>query len=164
MAKGKKPKKRKRPVKDKGIKVVLLDDIFKLGQRGEVKIIKPGYYKYLTGTKKVIAVTKNNIHRIEDLKLIALKRTEKGKALAELLKNKIDEIVFRTTIKIGEHGEIYSSVTKNEIKDFLKEKGIKIEKNHIDLEHPIRELCEKTIEIHLGYGIVGNLKIIVEAE
>ncbi|MEK7673850.1 MAG: 50S ribosomal protein L9 [Patescibacteria group bacterium] len=164
MAKTKRKKSGKKPIKNKGMNVVLLDDISKLGQRGELKTVKPGYYTFLSKAKKVTAITKKNMHQLEDLKLMSLKRANKGKALSEALKLKVDGLVFRAGIKVGEHGEIYSSITKNDVKSFLAKEGIKIEKDHIELEHPIREICETSIKIHLGYENIGILRIIVEPE
>lgn len=156
--------KKKKQLKDKNLNVLLLDDIVHLGARGEVKKIKAGFYRYLLQLNKIAQVNKSNWHQIENLKLLAGKKVEAGRAQAEMAKEKIDHLVYRAKIKMGEHGEVYSSISKNDIRKFLKGEGVEVQKDQIMLEAPMREVMEKIVEIHLGYGYSGQLKVLIEGE
>ncbi|MCS7184149.1 MAG: 50S ribosomal protein L9 [Patescibacteria group bacterium] len=153
------PKKIKR---DKNIPVVLLEDIPNLGNYGEIKKIRRGFVAFLLRKKKVIVVTKDNREHLEKMKLIAEKNREENLKKLNELKEKIESLVFETTLKVGPNKEVYNSITKNEIISFLKQNGINITKSQIELEKYIKERGEFDININLGYGIKSNLKLIVK--
>jgi large subunit ribosomal protein L9 len=154
----------KKTKKDKSVKVLLLEDILNLGNKGEIKKIKLGYAKFLISKNKVIVITKENKDKLEKLKLIAEEKAKETKEKLEKLKEKIENLIYNAKLKVGEHGEVFSSVTKTDIKNFLKSQDIFVDKSDINLEKPLRELGEFNVEIDLGYNIKANLKILVEKE
>jgi large subunit ribosomal protein L9 len=154
----------KKTKKDKSVKVLLLEDILNLGNKGEIKKIKLGYAKFLISKNKVIIITKENKDKLEKLKLIAEEKAKETKEKLEKLKEKIENLIYNAKLKVGEHGEVFSSITKTDLKNFLKSQDIFVDKSDINLEKPIRELGEFSVEIDLGYNIRANLKILVEKE
>jgi large subunit ribosomal protein L9 len=154
----------KKTKKDKSVKVLLLEDILNLGNKGEIKKIKLGYARFLISKNKVIVITKENKDKLEKLKLIAEEKAKETKEKLEKLKEKIENLIYNAKLKVGEHGEIFSSITKTDIKNFLKSQDIFVDKSDINLEKPIRELGEFNVEIDLGYNIKANLKILVGKE
>jgi large subunit ribosomal protein L9 len=154
----------KKTKKDKSVKVLLLEDILNLGNKGEIKKIKLGYAKFLISKNKVIVITKENKDKLEKLKLIAEEKAKETKEKLEKLKEKIENLIYNAKLKVGEHGEVFSSITKTDIKNFLKSQDIFVDKSDINLEKPIRDLGEFNVEIDLGYNIKANLKILVEKE
>jgi len=142
--------------------VLLLENVAKVGQAGEVKQLKPGFYRFLAQRNKAVLITRQNLPKLEEMKLLAEKRIEGGKKGAENLKERIEALIFQTSLLVGEHSEIFGSINKQEIRDYLREQGIEVEKGQIELEQPIRELGEHSVTINLGYGIMAILKIIVE--
>jgi large subunit ribosomal protein L9 len=154
----------KKTKKDKSVKVLLLEDILNLGNKGEIKKIKLGYAKFLISKNKVIVITKENKDKLEKLKLIAEEKAKETKEKLEKLKEKIENLIYNAKLKVGDHGEVFSSITKTDIKNFLKSQDIFVDKSDINLEKPIKELGEFNVEIDLGYNIKANLKILVEKE
>lgn len=147
------PKRKKR----KKLPVLLLEDIPNLGQRGEVVEIKPGYYRYLLSLGKVTLATKERLETELKPLLLTTKIQEREK-LAEELKRKIEDLVFRFPLKKLKE-KVVSPLTREKILKFLKENGINLSKGQIELQSKITQEGKFEIPINLGYGIKANLKI-----
>ena len=81
---------------------------------------------------------------------------EEAQKIAEKLKN----ITLKITVKAGENGKIFGSITSKEIADNLKEQyKIEIDKKKIDLKEPIKTTGNFSVNIKLYEGVVGTLKI-----
>jgi len=139
--------------KDKRIPVLLLEDLVNLGQRGEVVLVKPGYFRYLISQKKAVLATKEKLER--ELKPLVLEEKIKSREReAEKLKGEIENLILE--FKISQY---VPKITKEKIIKALKEKGINISKNQIELEGKIEKEGEYSLKIKLGFGITANLKI-----
>ncbi len=150
--------------KDKNLPVLLLEDIPQVGNQGEIKKIKRGFVAFLIRQKKAIVVNKNNLKKLENLKLIAEKNREERIHRLNQLKEEIEKLIFETTIRVGPNKEIYNSVSANDIISFLKKHDINVTRNQIELEKSIKTVGEYLIPINLGHGIKATLKIIVKEE
>jgi ribosomal protein L9 len=142
--------KRKR---EKKIPVLLLEDLVNLGQRGEVVLVKPGYFRYLISQKKAVLATKEKLER--ELKPLVLEEKIKSREKEiEKLKEEIENLILE--FKISQY---VPKITKEKIIKALKEKGIDISKGQIELEGKIEKEGEHSLKIRLGFGIIANLKI-----
>jgi large subunit ribosomal protein L9 len=147
-------KKRK---KEKKLPILLLEDLANLGQRGEIVLVKPGYFKYLISQGKAVLATKEKLET--ELKPLILEEKIKSREKEiQKLKEKIENLILE--FKINK----YTSVTKEKIVKALEEKGIKISKGQIELKEKIKTKGEYTIPINLGYHIISNLKIKVSEQ
>jgi large subunit ribosomal protein L9 len=139
--------------KEKRIPVLLLEDLVNLGQRGEVVLVKPGYFRYLISQKKAVLATKEKLER--ELKPLVLEEKIKSREKEiEKLKEEIEKLVLE--FKINQY---VPKITKEKIIKALKEKGINISKGQIELEGKIEKEGEYSLKIKLGFGITANLKI-----
>ena len=150
--------------KDKRINVFLLEDIIRVGNRGEIKKLKRGYALFLVRQNKGIIVNPKKIDELPILKKLVSKKIEEKTKEVEELKEKIKNLVYTAKLRVGEHGEIYNSITKEKIKKFLEENGVNLDKNSILLDQPIKEKGEYEVEINVGLGEKANLKVVVEEE
>lgn len=148
-------KKRK---KDKNLPVLLLEDIPKLGQRGEIKKVKPGYFKYLLSQGKVALATKEEIEGRLKPFLLETKLKEREDRVKEL-KEELEKIELEFEIKVGKLGQVFSSVTKEKILKALEEKGIKISKSQIILRGKIDQEGIFEVPLNLGYGVQAKIRI-----
>jgi large subunit ribosomal protein L9 len=143
------PKKKK----EKKIPVLLLEDLANLGQRGEVVLVKPGYFRYLISQKKVVLATKEKLER--ELKPLVLEEKIKSREKeVERLKEEIENLVLE--FKINQY---VPKITKEKIIKALKGKGFDISKNQIELEEKIEKEGEYSLKVRLGFGISANLRI-----
>ena len=146
------------------IKVFLLEDLKSLGKKGQVVNVSDGYARNMLLPKKlgVEATTKN----MNDLKLqkaheekVAQENLDAAKAFADELKDK--EVVV--TIKVGEGGRTFGSVSTKEISEAVKEQlGYDIDKKKMQLPNPIRELGTTIVSVRLHPKVTGELKVIVK--
>jgi len=138
--------------KEKRIPVLLLDDLPNLGQRGEVVLVKPGYFRYLIAQNKALLATKERLTK--GLKPLVLE--EKIKTRQEeikKLKEEIEKLVLE--FKVNQ----YAKVTKEKIIKALKDKGFNLSKGQVDLKTKITQPGEYDLKINLGFNISANLKI-----
>lgn len=146
------------------MKVILLEDVKSLGKKGQIVNVSDGYARNMLLPKKlgVEATTKN----MNDLKLqkaheekVAQENLEAAKAFAEDLKDK----QVTVTIKVGEGGRTFGSVSTKEISEAVKSQlGLDIDKKKMQLSNPIKELGTTMVLIKLHPKVVGELKVIVK--
>ncbi len=147
------------------MKVILLEDIKDLGQKYEVKDVSDGYARnFLLRRKLATVADAKQVARINDLKEQEEKK-KKGeidghKKIAE----KIAQTTIKMNLKVGEKEELYESVTAKKIVDELKEKGIEISKDQVDINKPIKSLGVFEVDIKLPHGIKSKLNIEIEKE
>ncbi|MEO9886700.1 MAG: 50S ribosomal protein L9 [Balneola sp.] len=136
------------------MKVILREDVEKLGQAGELVDVKDGYGRnYLIPQAKAILATKNTIAEMELRMRQAAARAEltvqEAKELAQLLE------VTSVTISVttGEDDKIHGTVTNVQIADALAERDILIDRRNISIDEDVKTLGEYTATVSL----VGDL-------
>jgi len=148
------------------MKIVLLENLRKLGNIGEIINVKRGYARnFLIPQKKALFASEKNIKEVEKKKTeLSKKDNEKKKVAKEIavkLKNKIYEIKKLVT----ENKELYGSVKPTEISKLLKEKeNIDISSSLIQPSKEIKSIGEFKVSINLHSEIVSNIKIKVSPE
>lgn len=147
------------------MKVILKEDVFKLGSLGDEVTVKPGFARnYLIPQGKALPFTRSNVKQIGHIKnLLGKQRADaiaKAKALAAKLGN--TEIVF--TMKAGENGKLFGSVTPKHIFDALQEQGIELDRKKMSISVPIKTLGTHVITIKLHSEVKASLEIKVIAD
>jgi large subunit ribosomal protein L9 len=147
------------------MKVILKQDVEKLGKVGDIVKVAPGYGRnYLIPKQVALEATPGNIKIAEMEKLAHARRDHREKESATILAR---DIVKQTVVirrKAGEGGVLYGSVTPLDIADFLITHKIDIDKRKIQLEDPIKTLGEYQVPIRLHREVTVAIKVIVEAE
>jgi large subunit ribosomal protein L9 len=147
------------------MKVILKQDVEKLGTVGDIVNVAPGYGRnFLIPRNLAVAATPGNIKIIEIEKSAQARRDHKQKAAASLLAQEIVKLTVTVQRKTGEEGALYGSVTALDIADFLTARKIDIDKRRIQLEEPIKTVGEYQIPIRLHREVTVPIKVIVEAE
>ncbi len=142
------------------MKVILLKDVDKLGKEGSVLEVKEGYARnFLVPQKLAIKATKDSFREIEEIKKRKGKIEEKTKKEAAELKAKIDSLSLTITQEVKDGEEIYGSVGEQQIIKALKEEGVIIEKDKIDLPEPIKKLGVYNLKVKLHPAIEANLRV-----
>lgn len=143
------------------MKVILLEDVKSLGKKGEVVNINDGYARNFVLPKK-LGVEANN-KNLNDLKLqkakeekIAREQLEAAQAFA----GEMEEDVVVLSIKAGEGGRTFGSVSSKEIAQAYKEqKGKEIDKKKIVLPEPIRSFGVFEVGVKLHPKVTGTLRV-----
>jgi large subunit ribosomal protein L9 len=145
--------------------VILLQRVPKLGDEGDCVTVKAGYARnYLTVRK--IAVTRERANRKQVEALIRNRaiREANEKAEAEALAKKIAAARIIMTVRTGEQGKLFGSVSAKEIVTALEERGISIDRDVLHLPQPIRELGQHRIDAKLHPAVTAQVVIEVVSE
>lgn len=147
------------------MKVILKQDVDKLGKVGDVVKVAPGYGRnYLIPRKIAVEATPGNLKVMEIEKLSAARRDQRDKQAASLLAHEIVKLVVTIQRKAGEGGTLYGSVTALDIADYLITHKIDIDKRKIQLDDPIKTIGEYQVPIRLHREVTVPIRVIVEGE
>lgn len=147
------------------MEVILRQDVDKLGRRGDVVKVAEGYGRnFLLPRSLALAVTDANKAMIEKEKRALLARLAKERAEFQAVADRIGTIRFVAPRKVGENDVLYGSVTSGDIADFLKAKGIDLDKRKVQLEEPIKKLGDHEVHIKLHPEVTATLKVLVSKE
>ena len=148
------------------MKIILLEDVKSLGKKGEIVNVNDGYARNFILPKKLgVEATGKNLN---DLKLqknnekkIALENLEAAKNLGEQIKAGKVEL----SIKVGEGGRTFGSVSSKEIAAALKEQmGLDVDKKKIQLKEAIKSLGTHIVAVKLHPEVTAELKVVVKEE
>jgi large subunit ribosomal protein L9 len=144
------------------MKVILKKDVNSIGKSGDTVRVSDGYARnFLIPKGLAVEASEENIKNIALEKSITAKRAEKTKHNAELLLEKLCDMKFTLSGRVGEQGKLFGSITSKDIEKVLKDQGIKVDKKNILIEEPIKTPGEFPVKIKLYQGIVANIKITV---
>ncbi len=147
------------------MKIILLKDIYKVGQAGDVVKVANGYARnYLLPKKFAILATKLNLKKIEKIKEEAEKERIKYITEQKILAEKLQSVNLSFKRKTDENNHLYGSVSEVDISKALKELGFDIKKSQIKMEKHIKELGDFEVEIVFTQDIKSVIKINVEKE
>jgi large subunit ribosomal protein L9 len=142
------------------MKVILTDEIRGLGTRGDIVTVKDGYARnFLIPKKLAREATTGNLKSIEQEKkkwaLLAAQERDQAQKAADSVKG------MKVTIqkRVGDTGQLFGSVTANEIADALVAKGVQVEKRRIELDHPIKSLGVHDVEVRLHRDVTAQIQV-----
>ena len=136
------------------MKVILLEDVKALGKKGQIVNVSDGYARNMIIPKKLgLEATPKNLN---DLKLQKANAEKVAQAFAKDLETK--EIIL--TLKVGEGGRTFGSVSTKEISEAAKAQlGLEIDKKKLQLPSPIRNLGVTQVPVKLHPKVTGSLKV-----
>ncbi|MCK4403779.1 MAG: 50S ribosomal protein L9 [candidate division Zixibacteria bacterium] len=142
------------------MKVILKDDMEKLGKCGEVVEVKDGYGRnYLFPRNLAVPTTKGNLKSIGEIKKQKEIRDLKRKRQEERQKIQLEKISCTAEVMVGEEDRVFGSVTSQTIAELLKEKGFDIDRHKIMLEAPIKALGVYTVPVKISGDVLASLKV-----
>ena len=146
------------------MKVILMEDVKSLGKKGDIVSVIDGYARNMLFPKKLgLEATSKNIN---DLKL---QKAHEDKVAQELLdaaqafKAELETKEVTVSIKVGENGRTFGSVSSKELAEAAKDQlGYDIDKKIMQLSSPIKELGTTKVPIRLHPKVTAELKVIVK--
>tara|TARA_B100000579_G_scaffold37293_1_gene26058 strand:- start:321 stop:950 length:630 start_codon:yes stop_codon:yes gene_type:complete len=142
------------------MKIVLLERVSKLGQMGDIVEVRAGYARnFLLPTQKALRATDENIQMFEGKKAELEAKNLQTKAEAETIKQKLDGKYFVVIRSASDAGALYGSVSSKDICTATEDEGVKISKNQVTLEKPIKELGVHKINISLHPEVIAHVYI-----
>jgi large subunit ribosomal protein L9 len=146
------------------MKVILLSDIDRVGTRGTVVNVKPGYARnYLFPRKFALQATKAQLAQLESIKKqLATKDAKITKRLTDFA-GRLGLVSVKTTIKMGQEGA-FGAITNADIAALLAAEGHEIDKHSIVLAEPIKGPGVYDIPVKLGHEVSATIKLWVAEE
>ena len=146
-------------------KVILQEDIEKLGHRGDVVAVKPGYARnFLLPRKLAIEATQGNMKALERIRTSLAKKTATELEAAQKQAALIDGVELHFTRKTGENDQMFGSVTSADIAGGLATHGFKIDKRQVQIADPLKALGEYPVTIKVFRDVTAQVKVHVEKE
>jgi large subunit ribosomal protein L9 len=142
------------------MKVILKEDVEKLGQAGQVIDVADGFGRnYLFPRNLAIPALKGNLRSIDVIKKQKQAKDNKKKREAEKIKDKIEKLSLTAEVLTGEEDKVFGSVTSNDIAELLAKQGFEIDRRKIILAEPLKALGVYTINIKLAHEITAQVKL-----
>ena len=149
------------------MQVILTDDVFQLGKRGEVVKVADGYGRnYLIPRRLAIPVTSGNLKMIEQQRIAMAKKEAKFKEEAQLLAGELNQIHLIISRKAGDTGALFGSVTSKDLADLLATQGIHMDRRKILMEQPAKSIGNYSIEVrpHSEVQAIITVSVLPEGE
>ncbi len=144
------------------MKIILQQDVDDLGKEGEIKEVSDGFARnYLIPEGMAKRATEEKVERVKKKKE---KQEQKKQEELEELQEKVSELdgqEVEVKVKVGEEGQLYESVSAGKIRNALKEEGFEVKRKQIELEEPIEELGEFTVELNFKHNLEAQIRVIV---
>jgi large subunit ribosomal protein L9 len=146
-------------------KVILQEDIDKLGHRGDVVTVKPGYARnFLLPRKLAIEATLGNMKALERIRVRLAKKTATELEAAQKQAAVLNGVEVRFTRKTGENDQLFGSVTTADVAEGLATQGFKIDKRQVQLGESIKALGEYPVTIKVFRDVTAAIKVHVDKE
>jgi len=147
------------------MKVILVEDVSRLGTRGEVVKVKDGYARnFLIPTGKALPATAGNLARLNDKVRIDEIRLRKDRRHAEQVAESLSGVSCTVRVQADENDRLYGSVGPREISSALEEHGIEVDPHKIMLDEHLKMLGVYPIRIELFGDVSAEIKVWVIRE
>ena len=147
------------------MEIILREDIDKLGQRGQVVKVAPGFARnFLLPRKLAVPATEGNRKIVEQERQAHLRREAKQVAEAQDLGKMMGSVSVTIRQKAGENDQLFGSVTANDISVALEKMGYTIDRKKVQLEEPIKTLgdFQVTLRLHRDVSIEVPVHVVKE--
>ncbi|HET6349436.1 MAG TPA: 50S ribosomal protein L9 [Candidatus Krumholzibacteria bacterium] len=147
------------------MEVILLDSVYKLGDRGQVVKVKPGYARnYLFPRRLALPATEGNRRVFQENERHLIKRDIEAAQGARERAAKLGDLSVSITVQVGDEDKLYGSVTSLDIVRKLGEQGHEIDRREVMLDEPIKALGEYTVDVRLHRDVTVPVKVQVVKE
>ena len=145
------------------MKVILLEDVNKIGKKNQVLEVKEGYARnYLFKNKLAVEATPANMKELKRQEDIKAAKAAEVKAEAEEIAKQLKDHIVTIRVKCGNNGKLFGAVTSKEVAETLeKETGLKIDKRKIELGESIKTMGQypTMVKLHPQVSVQITVKV-----
>lgn len=148
------------------MKVILKEDVKSLGKKGQIVEVSDGYARnFILKKGKGVEATSKNLNDLKLQKANEDKIAQENYEAAQELGKKIEAGQIQVSIKTGEGGKAFGSVSSKEIAEEAKSQlGLDIDKKKIQLKETIKTLGAHNVPVKLHPKVTVELKVVVTEE
>lgn len=150
----------------KSTKIILNEDVYNLGEEGDVREVAPGYARNFLFPKGLAVLhSRENVARFQDRKAKIDRRKEEKRTSALGLKDRIEEMELEFEVPAGASGKLFGSVSNAAIADRLLQAGVTIERKKIEIPgHTFKMIGDHEVTIKLYADESASLKVRITPE
>lgn len=147
------------------MKIILLENVEKVGRKGDILEVAPGFARnYLIPRKLAMEVTPGNLKSVEMQQKALRKKLEKERLTYQELIKKLNQVTLTFVRKSSEKDVIFGSVSAADIQEELARQGFEIDRKKIVLDEPIKRLGTFTVPIKVYHEDRAEIKVVVVKE
>jgi len=144
------------------MKVILQQDVANLGRIGDIVRVRDGYARnFLVPRGLAVSADESNIRRLEHQKRVAAAVAARLLAEARALAERIGQTAVSIKVQAGEEGKLFGAVTNRDIVEALAAEGVQVDRRHVELAEPIKQIGVFTVPVRLHPEVTGNVKVYV---
>ena len=142
------------------MKVILRENVDKLGKSGQIVEVKNGFGRnFLIPRKLAVEAVGKNLKQLEHEKRIIGDLQKKNLGKAEKIAETLNQHSCTILCQVGEQDKLFGAVTSADIADQLRRDGFDIDRRHIVLAEPLKQLGVFSVPVKLGEGVESSLKV-----
>mgnify|MGYP000971246302 FL=1 len=143
------------------MKVILLEDVKKLGKKGDLVDVSDGYARnFLFPRNLAKEATEGSLKQLKQEKDALAKKKQKELEQAKELAKVLSNTTVTLKVKAGEQGKLFGSVTSKDISEALKKQyNIEVDRRKIELQEPIKSLGSYKVDIKLAPEVDAKLSV-----
>lgn len=147
------------------MKVILLQDVKKIGMKGDIKEVADGYARnFLLPQNLAILATPLAIENFKKQAEAARQAAETDLKATQELASRLDGQEVRLKAKASKDGKLFGGISPAQIASALEKKGFIIFKNQIVISEPIKSIGEHKVAVQLPHGLEAEVTVLVETE
>ena len=147
------------------MQIILQEDVEKLGHRGDVVTVKPGYARnFLLPNKLAVEATAGNMKALERIRAALAKKTATELEAATKQAELLGVVALKFTRKTGENDQMFGSVTTGDIAESLKKEGFEVDKRQIQLPEPLKTLGDFPVTIKVFRDVTAQIQVNISKE
>jgi len=147
------------------MKVILREDVEKLGKAGEVVKVADGYGRnYLIPRNLAALANVRNMKALDHNRRVIETRAKKARKAAEEVASVLATKSVSIAARAGEEGKLFGAVTSRDIAEALAKEGVAVDRKAIQLADPIKQLGDYRVKVRVAANVVSEISVSVVPE
>jgi len=147
------------------MKVILREDVEKLGKAGDVVKVADGFGRnYLIPRQLAVPADVRNLKALEHDRRVIEARAKKTRKSAESLASMLASVSLTISAKAGEEGRLFGAITSRDIAEALEKAGVPVDRKTVLLQDPIKQLGDYKVKVKTGSDLHPEISVSVVAE
>jgi len=147
------------------MKIILREDVEKLGKAGEVVKVKDGYGRnYLIPRQLAVLANVRNMKSLDHDRRTIETRAKKTRKTAEATAATLSAVSLVLPAKAGEEGKLFGAITSRDIAEALRKAGVVVDRKAIQLADPIKQVGDYKVKIRVAADVLPEISVSVVPE
>lgn len=147
------------------MKIILREDVEKLGKAGEVVKVKDGFGRnYLIPQKLAVLANVRNMKALDHDRRTIETRAKKTKKASEATAATLSAVSLTIPAKAGEEGKLFGAITSRDIAEALGKAGVTVDRKAIQLADPIKQVGDYKVKIRVAADVFPEISVSVVPE